>query len=208
VSFSRLLLAGASSKKYIVGNNGKDRVIVSPKFLNPGPGREAFEGEVILCFQIDEESEGDGQVAHSLGFQGDDSRCDGLIFYSQDGESEKIICLVEMKSTNLGDADEQIIQSKTHIKNLLVRECHALPQECREDCENQINSIKWKACVFHHGSSPLDIQAILKRLKSSGFKDVRDFTRADNDARGLLTGEVSAKGLAKKVRGDNRRHSR
>ncbi len=195
VSFSRLLLVAASSKKYIAGE-GNDKIIVSPKITIAA--REPFEGEVVLCFQLDDRRDKDKRVARSLGLQDEAQRCDGLIFYSQDGEDRKTICLVEMKSTNIAHAPGQLIETKRHVENLLREECRALPETSRADCQKQITHIQWKAGVFHHGSSP-KIESVLEELKTNGFSDVRAFTSADNDVRKLLIGE-SAKDMSKKYK--------
>ncbi len=98
MSFSRLLLVAANSKKCILGV-GNDKVCISPKILIGG--RDAYEGEVILCFQLDDRTDQEKRVPRSLGILGNSPRCDGLIFYAQDGETGRVICLVEMKSTNV-----------------------------------------------------------------------------------------------------------
>jgi hypothetical protein len=203
VSFSRLLLAAANSRKFIVGE-GIDKIVVSPR--GNSANRDPFEGEVVLCFQLDDRRDGEKRVARSLGFQPNDSRCDGLIFYAHDTEDSRVICLVEMKSTNLGNAGDQIIQTKRHLEGLLREECYVLPQECQEDCERQITRIKWKACLFHHGSSQSDVQNILRQLKSKGFSDVRAYTSADNDARQLLVSEISARDMGRKYKGGKGKH--
>src|SRR6266516_7639533 len=109
MSFSRLLLVAANSKKYIPGK-GNDKVCIS-----------SIEGEVILCFQLDDQEK---RVARSLGMPEAIKRCDGLVFYSQDGKTDRVICLVEMKSTNVEGADEQLISTKKYITELLLKECN------------------------------------------------------------------------------------
>ena len=117
-----------------------------------------------------------------------------------------MICLVEMKSTNVKDAASQLISTKEHIEKLLREECNSLPEECRSDCTKQISNIIWKACLYHHGASPGRIADIQKELKSHGFNDISYLTAADNDLRPLLSGEGrSAKEMAKKFRPGKRR---
>lgn len=205
MSFSRLLLTAASSKKFIVGERN-DKVLISPKISIAG--RDAYEGEVVLCFQLDDRRDGERRVARSLGLQADDPRCDGLIFYARDEDENKAICLIEMKSTNISDAARQLRETKRHIENLLNLEYRTLPQECHADCRRQIARIKWKAGIFHHGSSPR-MESALEELKNDGFSDVRSFTSADNDARALLSGEgENAREMARKYKPDRQRYRR
>ena len=205
MSFSRLLLVAASSKKYISGE-GKDKVAVSPGLSISG--RDAYEGEVILCFQLDERNDIGKQVPRCLGIRENDPRCDGLVFYAKDGEAAKVVCLVEMKSTRVADAARQIISTKEHIEALLREECNSLPEEFRSDCNKQITRIKWKACLYHNSSSPTDVRDILEELKRHGFEYDR-LTRSRNDLRPLLQDSMaSAKELASKYKPSKRRDRR
>ena len=198
MSFSRLLLVAANSKKYILGV-GNDKVSISPKILIGG--RDAYEGEVILCFQLDDRTDKGKRIPRSLGILENNQRCDGLVFYSQDEKTDRVICLVEMKSTNVKDAANQIISTKDHIEELLRRECDSLPEECRSDCKKQITHIAWKACLYHHDASQDEIEDFHRELKKHGFNDVDRLNRADNDLRPLLSGEGrSAKEMAKKLK--------
>ena len=195
MSFSRLILVAANSKKCIVGE-GKDKVCVSAKLSLPG--RDAYEGEVVLCFQLDDRADLQKRVPRSLGIPDSNQRCDGLVFYSQDEKAEKIVCLVEMKSMNIGGAEDQLISTKEHIEQLLRKECAALPESCQADCRRQITNIIWKACIYHHGASPDEFERIQKRLRENGFTDFQSLTSADHDLRPLLSGEgISAKEMGK-----------
>ena len=156
MSFSRLLLVAANSKKYITGA-GNDKVIISPK--RSELGKDAYEGEVVLCFQLDEPNDPEKRVARSLGIPEEDKRCDGLVFYSQDGYPNRVICLVEMKRTNVDRAENQIVSTKERIEELLRKECEALPE---------IAHIQWKACLYHYGASPDDVNNVLSELKKNG----------------------------------------
>lgn len=194
MSLSRLLLVAANSKKYIEGER-RDRIEVKPQSSGP-----SYAGEVVLCFQLDNPRDKGKQVAHSLGIQDTDKRCDGLIFYAQDDKEDRIFCLVEMKSENIKDAALQIKSTKDHFKELLRKECES-------HCNKQFNRIKWKACFYHHGSSPDDVNDTLKQLKKDGFDDMDDFTATNNDAGPLLRNESgrNAKELAKNYQRDNKR---
>lgn len=202
MSFSRLLLVAANSKKCIRGK-GNDKVCISPKLSKSD--RDPYEGEVILCFQLDEQTDQGKRVPHSLGIPNDSKRCDGFVFYSQDDKPDRVICLVEMKSTDITGAADQIISTKSHIKDLLRKECEALPEEYRPACEKQIVQIQWKACLYHTGASQNEVNDFLKKLKNNGFTGVGHLDRADNDLRPLLSGEeIIAKEMAKKLRSGKR----
>lgn len=201
MSFSRLLLVAASSKKSIAGE-GNDKVLVSPKISLAG--RDAYEGEVILCFQLDERTDLGKRIRHSLGIAEDNQKCDGLIFYAQDEKTDRVICLVEMKSTNISEAPGQLISTKDHLEKLLRDECNSLPEECRSECRKQIAHIIWKACLYHHGSSDKDLADAQKKLKDQGFSDVATPTAASNDLRSLLSGR-NAKSMAEQYKRGKRR---
>ncbi len=202
MSFSRLLLIAANSKKCILGE-GNDKVCISSKISIAG--RDAYEGEVILCFQLDDRTDQENRVSRSLGIPENNQRCDGLVFYSQDEKADRVICLVEMKSTNVKHAASQVISTKEHIENLLREEYNSLPEECRFECRKQIAHITWRACLYHHGASPDKIGDIQRELKNHGFDDIGHLTIADNNLRPLLSGEGrSAKEMAKKYKSGRR----
>lgn len=202
MSFSRLLLVAANSKKCIVGE-GNDKVCISRKIASAE--RDAYEGEVILCFQLDEKTEQGRRVPRSLGIPRDSQRCDGLVFYAQDDTTDRVVCLVEMKSTNISGAADQIIATKAHIEDLLRKECSSLPEECSSDCHKQIAQIIWKACLYQNGASQDAIVDFQKELKKHGFSDVERLNRADNDLRTLLSGGRNAKEMAKKFQRQRKR---
>lgn len=198
MSFSRLLLVAANSKKCILGQ-GNDKVCISAKISIPG--RDAYEGEVILCFQLDDPTDQGKRISYSLGILRDKKRCDGLVFYSQDEKTDRVICLVEMKRTNVTESAAQIISTKEHIEQLLREECNSLPEECRAECKKQIEHILWKACLYHHSTSQDKIDAFQKDLKKHGFSDIDHLDDARNDLRPLLSGEGrSAKEMAQNIK--------
>lgn len=106
--FSRLLLA-TNSKDYIVGEKKADKLCVQAK-----------PGETILCFQIDDDER---ELSSMLNLDENDSRCDGIVFYAKKGDSNKVICLVEMKSTNIDAVTAQIQKTKLHIEQMLRKDC-------------------------------------------------------------------------------------
>ena len=198
MSFSRLLLVASNSKKYITGEGRNDKVVISPR--KNSVSDDPYTGEVILCFQLDDTKDKEKQkrIARSLSIPEEEARCDGLIFYAKDGLEEKVICLVEMKSDNISKAAEQLKSTKDHIKNLL----HA---ECSTNCNKELQKIKWKACLYHHGASLDNIREFLRQLKSDGVIDVATFTAADNNVGPFLRDEVNAKSMASKYKGPKKK---
>lgn len=196
MSFSRLLLVAANSKKYIEGERGS-KIFVKPEKESVLPGRYPYEGEVILCFQLDEKHENRGRyISSTLGIKADDKRCDGLIFYTNDGTQERVICLVEMKHENIDEAAEQIKATRDVIKKLLEDECSSY-------CPKELHRIKWKACFYRYGSAPEDVLNVKRQL--TGFSGIADFTSNNNDAGPFLRGQASAKASAEKLRGRKHR---
>lgn len=181
--FSRLLLAAANSKKYISGERSDDKVVVS-----------THDNEVVLCFQIDDKEK---RVSGFLDFN-EKKRCDGLIFYSKDGEESKVICLVEMKSSNIDNVLEQINKTRGHIEQMLR-------DERGSHCNKLLSRIKWKAAFYSFGSSDDEKKRKIKdQLKKAGFDDVADFDRSKNDAGTFLRGDYTSKKIKSKLK-DKRR---
>lgn len=90
--FSILLLTSANSERHITGAKS-DRVSMEQNLRS---------GELVLFFdKVDE-----GPARAALGMVGQNC-CDGIIFYKKN-DTQNIICLVEMKHTNLDKAEKQI----------------------------------------------------------------------------------------------------
>ncbi len=160
--FSVLLLTAASSERHISGYGG-DRVVM-PSLLPK---------EVVLFFdKVDSEI-----VSRGLGLSGEQC-CDGVIFYSSD--KHKVICLVEMKSSDLGDAEEQIKSTHRKLSELLKKECKL--------CNERLDQIIWKAYIYRSSGSPKrQAEDCVGNLIKYGFKrgnalvlgkpDITDFLR-------------------------------
>lgn len=179
MSFSRLLLVASSSKKFIMGEGKNDKVVIKPRKSDISD--DPYSGEVVLCFQLDDTKDEEKQkrIARILGIQ--------------DEQDDKIICLVEMKSTNISEAAKQIISTRDRVKKLLLK-------ECGDQCNKEIQKIKWKACLYHHNSSLNNIAEFQKELKKDGDIEVETLTSADNNIGPFLRGEVSAKNMTNKYR--------
>lgn len=195
MSLSRLLLVAASSKKYIVGDKGKDQLVIKPRDFTNNVN-DPWAGEVVLCFQIDDPENGEF-IANNLDIKKGQKRCDGLIFFAQDGQVEKTICLVEMKSSNTDEAAKQITKTKDHIESMLQKECGI-------SCHKPFSKIKWKACLFNNGASQDDINTFKNQLKNGGFDKVDVFAKNDNDVGPFLREETSSKKSKAQVQRRNR----
>ena len=126
--FSVLLLTAADSGRHISGY-GNTKVSMS----NP------LSNEVVLFFDKTDRDE----VKRGLGLQ-DRRCCDGIIFYSHD--TRKVICLVEMKSGSLGEAEEQIKSTYERLQVLLREEC--------KHCNDYLKQITWKAYIHRATGGP------------------------------------------------------
>ena|SRR5579884_750567 len=163
--FSVLLLTAASSERHITGHGG-DRVSMKDA-LKPG--------EIVLFFdKIDSDA-----VRNSLGMV-DTKCCDGIIFYARG--AQKVICFVEMKSDNLGEAEMQIKVTYDYFNKMLSNECRL--------CRDQYQQIIWRAYIYRSGGAPKkDADICVERLEKAGFQkgnvvvlgnpDISDFLRAE-----------------------------
>jgi hypothetical protein len=145
--FSALLLTAASSERHITGYGG-DRVIMKSDLLS---------GEVVLFFdKVDSDL-----VRNSLGMFHTHC-CDGVIFRSY--YRHIVICLVEMKSDNLGDAEQQIKDTHKHLSEMLKNDC----KFCKRD---QLDQIIWRAYIYRSGGGPKkDADVCVKNLEKYGFR--------------------------------------
>ena len=178
--FSRLLLATTNHKNYIVGSKKDDKVFVRTE-----------AGEIALCFQIDDDER---QTSRILDLNENDQRCDGLIFYAKDGEEQKVICLIEMKSSNIETVAAQIKATKEHVEGMLR-------QECGSHCNKLLSKIIWKAGFYSYGSSDnRQKQKIHDDLKKVGFHDIQNFDRARHDAIPFLRGEINTRTIKSRLK--------
>jgi hypothetical protein len=162
--FSVLLLTAASSERHITGYS-QDRVRMP--HVEPG--------EVALFFdKLDDDKK---PMKKGLNILNGQKCCDGIIFYAS-GE-RKVICLVEMKSSDLGDAKEQLKSTYTHISDLLKADCRY--------CPNYFSQITWLAYIY--SASPLfkSASSYENDLKNRGFADAR--VSGNPDITSFLRGE-------------------
>jgi len=164
--FSVLLLTAASAKRQIKGK-GNSQVVMSG---------QPVSGELALFFSIDQDS-----VRRGLNMQGKQC-CDGLIFYTRDGEKKKTLCLVELKTNhNLGDAAEQIIEARNHLARMLKAEC--------QSCGDYLEQVVWRACIYRHSSSQKQSAECAYKLKDAGFREIDiTYLRGDGEVGPFLRG--------------------
>lgn len=172
--FSILLLTSASSKTHITGASS-DRVSMKRNELE--------SDELVLFFdKVDE-----GPARKALGMD-DKKCCDGIIFYKNN--SQNIICLVEMKHTDLGEAKEQIKETYDRLHALLKQEC--------KSCGDYLKKIIWQAYIYRSGAAPKGgYRDYENNLKEHGFKEA--WIRGDRDITKYLRMEIEA-GKNKKSR--------
>lgn len=162
--FSVLLLTGVSSERHITGAKS-DRVKMEQD-LRPG--------EVVLFFdKVDKEP-----ICQGLGMSSQKC-CDGIIFYAN--KAQKVICLVEMKGSDLGEVKEQIKQTYERLSALLKQECTS--------CPGNLKQIIWQAYIYHSGASPKGgYRDCEDYLKGCGFKEA--WVRNDRDISKYLRMEI------------------
>jgi hypothetical protein len=178
--FSRLLLATTNHKNYIVGSKKDDKLFV-----------ETECDEIALCFQIDDDER---QISRILDLNENDTRCDGLIFYAKDGQEQKVICLIEMKSTNIDTVATQIKATKYHIEQMLR-------QECGSHYNKLLSKIIWKAGFYSYGSSnSRKKEKLFGDLKKVGFRDIQDFDRTRDNATSFLRREINTKNMKRNLK--------
>lgn len=177
--FNRLLLIAASTKKYIIGNHSQDKVELKLK-EDTRSQASSHSSELALFFQID-----NTEIRRGLDMLRDGVKCcDGLIFYVRDGQAEKVICLVEMKSINTGEAAAQIGETRKHLKTMLEN----------ERCGEYLHHVVWKACIYSGHPFLDEIEKIKRELINTyGFKkeNIAFLNMQNNDIGPLLRGEMS-----------------
>jgi hypothetical protein len=192
MGLSRLLLIATNSKKYISGDKDQHKLYIRPR--NPRPNSDdPYAGGVVLCFQLDDTQERKRQITHYWALAENNQRCDGVIFFAQDGRDKKVICCVEMKSTNIRNAADQIKATRQHFGKLLR-------EELGENCNKLMACIEWKACFYHRSSSYREVKDVVDELLKNGFDAVQAFSHSQEDAGPFLRGETRAESMLSKHR--------
>jgi hypothetical protein len=167
--FSVLLLTAASSKRSISGYRDS-KVVMNGQLQSD---------EVILFFQIDRDEVRSGLDMLREGMK----CCDGLVFRSHDN-GQKIICLVELKSEDMNQPEDQIISTRRHLEQLLAKECRL--------CSDYLRQITWKACIYRHTASQTQTAECSRKLRAAGFSgsNITFVDRGQNDIGRFLRGEA------------------
>ena len=107
-------------------------------------------GERILLFVIDDSSNPGCTFRIDMGLRPTDIICDCIFFYLQDGRPKKVLCLTELKGSDLKHAVEQILSTY----RLLSEKCG----------RKNAQQIEWKACIRVRTSSPVQMPSNMKEL--------------------------------------------
>lgn len=138
--------------------------------------------EVVLFF--DKVDDVNGPIRAGLGMT-QQRCCDGIIFYAKKDEDTTriVICLVEMKHTDMSKAQEQIEQTYNRLLTLLRSECIL--------CTDYLRQIVWQAYIYYSGAAPRGgYRDIEKALKGKGFKEA--WVRNERDITEYLRMEIGA----------------
>ncbi len=111
-------------------------------------------GEIVLSFVVDDQTNRDSTLRQDLGIVG--PICDCVYYYIKG--DKKVLCLVELKGSNVKHAVEQIINTFQRLKQSLGA-C-----TLRRKCRPRFLQIDWRAYVYIHGSVPRNIKPEQKTL--------------------------------------------
>ena len=124
-------------------------------------------GEIVLFFVVDDQTNRDSTLRQDLGIVG--AICDCVVYYIKG--DKKVLCLVELKGSNVDHAVEQIMNTFQYLKQSL--EACTLRRECRS-CFLQID---WRAYVYVHGSVPRNTKQASRFLTEAFRKTKFAITR-------------------------------
>lgn len=93
--------------------------------------------------------------------------CDGLVFYTLEGQNKKVLCLVELKASDIDHAVKQIITTYKHLKQALEN----------SSSRDYLKQLTWKAYIHYHGSSQRQIKLCKTELERVFGKNNGDITR-------------------------------
>ena len=120
---------------------------------------ETLEGEAILFFHTDCN---EGRECLKITNQGK-KVCDYLIYYSKEYKQTEIVCLLELKGTNLQDAAKQVTETHGHLKILINAEFRS----------GEPQDLTWRICICLRSHAPSINQRIRDELKQNyGNKNV------------------------------------
>lgn len=127
-------------------------------------------GETILFFNIDEQSNRGCGLRRKLGMQRGEI-CDLVVFYAHRDNSEKVICLVELKGSDVKHAARQVKNVYQHFRKSLARQL--------------VPRVDWRAFIYMKGKAPKEIKEVRLELEDIFGKGKVSITR-DSDLGSLL----------------------
>jgi hypothetical protein len=120
---------------------------------------ERRENEKVSFFDISGQEKAGSFLRKNWGMKDAEPICDGIIYYtSTENPTKRIICLVELKGTDIKHAIEQV----THTRDVLER-------QLRLTLKSNLYNIVWKGYV-HVPSSAMSNTKLLKKE----IKDAKD----------------------------------
>jgi len=109
-------------------------------------------GEITLFFNIDEQSNRKCGLRRTLGM-GESVICDLVVFHTHRDNDKKVICLVELKGSDVKHAAKQVINTYQHFRKSLARPL--------------LQRIDWKACIYLKGSAPKETKKVRQDLEKT-----------------------------------------
>ena len=125
----------------------------------------------VLFFSIDDQSNPRSTLREDLDIGG--KICDLLIFYAPNGSDKKVLCLVELKGSDITRAVKQIKSTYLSLKSTFIR--------------THLQEIEWKAYVLTAGSSPRNIKENKKCLIETFGRNNCNISRI-SDLTGFICG--------------------
>jgi hypothetical protein len=127
--------------------------------------------ETVVLFVIDDESNATCRLRERLGMSSSDAVCDCIVAYDLRGNPDRVLCLVELKSSQITHAVDQIVSTYNHFKT------HFAPID--------FDQVHWKAYIYIRGGSPRDIKRLVAPLERH-FKQGTFAIRRDSDIGNFL----------------------
>jgi len=137
-------------------------------------------GETILFFSIDDQSNPNCKLRPLLGLaQAGMKICDLIVFYAND--TERIICFVELKGSNIQTAKDQVINTFITFNAKL----------------NSSLTFTAKTYIVHKGSTPQEIEKYKQELENKFGKGNYDINRDPDLGKFIRGTKYKSKGKRK-----------
>jgi hypothetical protein len=103
--------------------------------------------ETVLFFGVDDQSDDTRSLRPDFGISG--PICDLIVFYRNERENRTVVCLIELKGSELEYAANQIVNTYRHVAGALNQYAHRRSDEY----QRQYECVEWKAYIkVHRGS--------------------------------------------------------